>query len=163
MFIFIEQFIFIFNMVYFHSTTYICVQQHVFLFNVNPWYCHSTEIFIQLLRKLFSFNRNIHSNTTQTFFYSKQIFIQLQHKPFSFNRIVHSSWMQALFSAAKNTHTKITFCKFPDIPNNIHSTTTKMIQQTCPVPLPTLHKTFPHWEGLEPNKYGGHRRVENSI
>ena len=72
-----------------------------------------------------SFNRNIHSTSTQTFFRSTELFIPAGCK---------------LYSTQQRTCIlKLTFCKFPDIPNNIHSTTTKkFIQQTRPVLLPTL-------------------------
>ena len=61
-----------------YSTTYIYVQQHIFIFNIL--YLYSTiRIFFQLQPKLFSFNKTICSTST------KNNFIQQKYL-FNFNR-----------------------------------------------------------------------------
>ena len=65
------------QLAYLYSTTFIYVQQDIFVFNVL--YLYSTmRIFLQLQLKLFSFNNNICSTST------KIIFIQQQYL-FNFN------------------------------------------------------------------------------
>ena len=71
------------QLAYLYSTTFIYVQQDIFVFNVL--YLYSTmRIFLQLQLKLFSFNNNICSTSTT-------IFVQLQLKLFSFNNNICST------------------------------------------------------------------------
>ena len=107
-------------MVYFRSTTYICVQERLFLFNRN---IHSTSTQTFFIRNKYSFNFNTN------LFRSTEIFIPAQCK---------------LYSTQQRTCIlKLMFCKFPDIPNNICSIQKLFLQQTCPAPLPTLRLLGP--------------------
>ena len=86
-----------------YSTAYIYVQQHIFTFNIL--YLYSTiRIFFQLQPKFFSFNKNICSTSTKNNviqqhlfnfnpndFHSTKIIIQLLPKSFSFNNICSAS------------------------------------------------------------------------
>ena len=66
------------------------------------------NIFIQ--GKLFFFNTNIHSTSTQTIFFSTQIFIQLQLKLFSFNQKISI---------------EVLYLNFPETPNVYSTNTTR--------------------------------------
>ena len=104
--------------------------------NFNPWYYHSTEIFIQLLRKVFSFNRNIHLTSTQTFLIRNKYSFNFNTNLFRSTELFVPAGCKLYATQHRTCILKLTFCKFPDIPNNIHSTKKNFIQQTRPVPPP---------------------------
>ena len=116
-----------------YSTTYIYVQQDVFIFNIL--YLYSTmRIFFQLQPKLFSFNKNICSTSTKhnfiqqqylfnfnpNYFHSTKIFVQLQPNIISFNKYVCSTSTRNNFIQQRSSRT-FKISSFNKIPHPVPS------------------------------------------
>ena len=116
-----------------YSTTYIYVQQDIFIFNIL--YLYSTmRIFFQLQPKLFSFNKNICSTSTKhnfiqqqylfnfnpNYFHSTKIFVQLQPNIISFNKYVCSTSTRNNFIQQRSSRT-FKISSFNKIPHPVPS------------------------------------------
>ena len=157
----------------------------LYSFNLNAIYFHSTQIFIQLQPKLFFFNTNIRSTSTQNiflqhkysinfnqnYFSSTQIFIQLQRKIFFFNTNIQSTSTETIFLQHKYSinfnqnyfsSTQIFIQlqrKIFFFKPNIHSTSTQtvFIQQKKYVSPELLYLKFPDIPNVYSSERSTHR------